>query len=80
MSKISHIITIDPDILGGTPVFKNTRVPVQSLFWHIENGISIDEFLSDFPSVSKEQAMEVMELSGRIFNSPDLLHLYESAA
>jgi uncharacterized protein (DUF433 family) len=77
---ISELITIDREILGGTPVFKGTRVPVQSLFWHIETGITIDQFLEDFPSVTKDQATMVLELSGQIFNSPKLLRLYESAA
>jgi uncharacterized protein (DUF433 family) len=77
---ISQLITIDREILGGTPVFKGTRVPVQSLFWHIESGITIDQFLEDFPSVTKDQAIQILELSGQIFNSPKLLQLYESAA
>ena len=77
---ISELITIDLETLGGTPVFKGTRVPVQSLFWHIETGITLDQFLEDFPSVTKEQATKVLELSGQIFNSPKLLQLYESAA
>ena len=77
---ISELITIDQETLGGTPVFKGTRVPVQSLFWHIESGITVDQFLEDFPSVTKEQATKVLELSARIFNSPKLLQLYESAA
>jgi len=52
--KISDIITVDKEIQSGSPVFKNTRVPVQSLFWHLESGVTIDEFLEDFPSVSKK--------------------------
>jgi len=77
---ISELITIDQETLRGTPVFKGTRVPVQSLFWHIESGITVDQFLEDFPSVTKEQATKVLELSAQIFNSPKLLQLYESAA
>lgn len=50
---IKEIITVDQDILGGQPVFKNTRVPVESLFDHLEAGVSLDEFLDDFPTVSK---------------------------
>lgn len=52
---IGNVINIDKEILGGTPVFNVTRVPIQSLFWHLEKGISIDEFLDDFPSVEKQQ-------------------------
>ncbi len=78
--KLSEIITIDKEILGGTPVFKNTRVPVQSLFWHIESGISIDGFIEDFPSVTKEQAIQLLTFSEKIFTTPELIRLYESAA
>ncbi|MCO6490434.1 MAG: DUF433 domain-containing protein [Phaeodactylibacter sp.] len=49
--KPENVININPDILGGTPVFMGTRVPVETLFDHLENGISITEFLDDFPSV-----------------------------
>ena len=52
------VINIDPDILGGTPVFRGTRVPIDSLFDHLEDGVSLDEFLDDFPSVGREQAVE----------------------
>ena len=51
-------INIDKEILGGTPVFSGTRVPIQTLFDHLEKGISVDDFLEDFPSVSKEQAIQ----------------------
>ena len=57
------IITIDPEILHGTPVFKGTRVPIESLFDHLESGIALDEFLDDFPSVSKEQALTILEIA-----------------
>lgn len=56
----TNAININPNILAGTPVFSGTRVPVESLFDHLERGISLDEFLEDFPSVSKEQAIEVI--------------------
>jgi len=52
----------DPDILGGTPVFVGTRVPVKSLYDHLEAGDSLDEFLDSFPSVSREQAVAALEL------------------
>lgn len=61
--KISSIITIDREIQSGTPVFAGTRVPIQSLFWHLESGVSIDEFLEDFPSVTNQQVVELLELS-----------------
>lgn len=57
----SEIISNDPDILGGTPVFKGTRVPVETLFLHLEKGISLNEFLEDFPTVTKAQAVKALE-------------------
>ena len=51
--NIHEIITIDEDILGGKPVFKGTHVPVEGLFDHLEAGVWLDEFLDDFPTVSK---------------------------
>ena len=53
----------DPGILGGTPVFVGTRVPVQSLFDHLEAGDSIDDFLEGFPSVKRNQVIAVLEES-----------------
>jgi uncharacterized protein (DUF433 family) len=54
-------IHCDPEILGGTPVFVGTRVPVQALFDYLEGQHSLDEFLDDFPSVTREQAVAVLE-------------------
>jgi uncharacterized protein (DUF433 family) len=78
--KISDIITVDKEIQSGSPVFKNTRVPVQSLFWHLESGVTIDEFLEDFPSVSKKQVIQLLELSNKIINTPQVIRLYETVA
>jgi uncharacterized protein (DUF433 family) len=64
---MNDLITISPEILGGTPVFKGTRVPVESLFDHLKDGISLDEFLDDFPSVTREQALRVIEVAGHHF-------------
>jgi uncharacterized protein (DUF433 family) len=54
-------INIDPETMGGTPVFSGTRVTIQSLFDYIETGETIEEFLENFPSVSHDQAIEVLE-------------------
>jgi uncharacterized protein (DUF433 family) len=78
--KISNIITVDREIQSGTPVFTGTRVPIQSLFWHLESEVSIDEFLEDFPSVTKQQVIQLLELSNEMVNSPQLIELYETAA
>ncbi|MFM9263986.1 DUF433 domain-containing protein [Tychonema sp. BBK16] len=51
----------DPDILGGTPVFTGTRVPIKTLFDYLEAGDSVDEFLDHFPSVRREQAIAVVQ-------------------
>jgi uncharacterized protein (DUF433 family) len=56
-------ITVDPDVLSGAPVFRGTRVPVDALLSNLEAGVSIDEFLENFPTVSREQALEVIEFS-----------------
>ena len=74
------LITIDPETLGGTPVFKGTRVPIESLFDHLEEGISLEEFLDDFPSVSKEQAVKVLELAEQLLTSKKLPEFYEALA
>ena len=71
MEIIKNLITIDKEILGGQPVFKGTRVPIESLFVHLEKGISLDEFLEDFPSVSKEVAVAVLAVEEKIMTSKD---------
>ncbi|QJD80904.1 DUF433 domain-containing protein [Spirosoma rhododendri] len=58
-----ELINIDPEVMGGTPVFRGTRVPVQSLIDHIEGNIPIEEFLDDFPSVSRDQAVSLLEVA-----------------
>lgn len=62
-------ITIDKEVLSGVPVFYGTRVPVESLFQHLEAGDSLDIFLEDFPTVSKSQAIAVLEMSAKSFLS-----------
>ena len=57
------VVHCDPDILGGTPVFVGTRVPVKSLYDYLEAGDSLDEFLDSFPSVTREQAIAALELA-----------------
>lgn len=76
----SKVITIDPEILGGTPVFTGTRVPIESLFDHLEDGVSLDEFLDDFPTVTREQARELLELAGEVLTSDKFAEIYEAIA
>ncbi len=60
---LDSIIIKDEDILGGTPVFRGTRVPFQALLDYLEGGQTIDEFLDDFPTVSKDSAIAALELA-----------------
>jgi uncharacterized protein (DUF433 family) len=57
----SPLIVVDPDIHSGTPVFVGTRVPIKTLFDHLEAGDPLEVFLDDFPSVSKELAIAVLQ-------------------
>jgi uncharacterized protein (DUF433 family) len=66
---IRSLITIDKEILGGQPIFTGTRVPVESLFDHLEAGISLDEFLDDFPGVTYQQAVDILEAANKILTS-----------
>jgi len=69
------IINIDPEILGGTPVFYGTRVPIRNLFDYLETGETIDEFLEDFEGVNKEQVVKLLELSEKLIEfSTEIIH------
>ena len=63
MTSKSEVVHSDSGILGGTPVFVGTRVPVRSLFDYLEAGETLDEFLRQFPSVKREQAIAALELA-----------------
>ena len=63
MALTSPVVHSDPDILGGTPVFVGTRVPIKTLLDYLEAGDSLDIFLDHFPSVSREQAIAALELA-----------------
>jgi len=56
-------ITIDPEIVSGAPVFRGTRVPIEALMNNLEAGLTLDEFLDNFPTVTREQALKVLEFS-----------------
>ena len=73
MQTLATYITVNPKIQFGKPVFKGTRVPVESLFWHLEKGISLNSFLEDFPSVTKNQAEAVIEWSAKHFALPAII-------
>ena len=62
---LGKIINIDPGILGGTPVFSGTRVPVKNLFDYLEAGKSIDSFIEDYDTINKEQILQLLELTNK---------------
>lgn len=69
------VINIDPEILGGTPVFNGTRVPIKNLFDYLEAGETIESFLDDFEGVSREQVLRLLEVTGKLINSsPEILN------
>ena len=74
-----RVINIDPETMGGTPVFFGTRVPVKNLFDYLEEGESVTAFLEDFPSVSREQVIKLLEISRGLVENSSLL-LYENTA
>ncbi len=67
------IINIDHEILGGTPVFNGTRVPIKNLFDYLETGETIDEFLADFPSVKHEQVVKLLAFSQKMVSVSTLI-------
>ncbi len=63
-TAVTHVVHSDPEILGGTPVFVGTRVPLQNLIDYLAAGDSLEKFLDAFPSVTREQAAAALELAG----------------
>lgn len=78
--RIQDIIHIDKEIQNGQPVFVGTRVPVDSLFDHLEAGVSLDEFLDDFPSVTRAQAVALLEIASKLLTSQKADQIYEALA
>jgi uncharacterized protein (DUF433 family) len=75
--KISEVIISDKEILGGTPVFAGTRVPVKNLFDYLEAGDSIEDFLNDFDYIPREHAVTILEFSEKLLTEQKL---YENFA
>jgi len=67
-------INIDPETMGGTPVFTGTRVPIQTLFDYMEGGDDLNEFLDDYPAVSKDTAIQVLEMAKKSLTTEKMLH------
>ncbi|MGA8764608.1 MAG: DUF433 domain-containing protein [Candidatus Sulfotelmatobacter sp.] len=61
MASLNSVITRDPEVLGGTPVFRGTRVPFQALLDYLEGGQPLSDFLDDFPTVTREAAVQALE-------------------
>jgi uncharacterized protein (DUF433 family) len=61
MSSADNVIARDPKIMGGTPVFRGTRVPIQTMFDYLEGGETLEEFLAGFPTVSRDMALQALE-------------------
>lgn len=78
--ELKNLISIDSEVLSGQPVFKGTRVPIETLFDHLEAGVTLEEFLADFPTVSKEQAVALLEVGKKLLTSKNIAKLYEIAA
>jgi len=70
MAELKRVVHSDPEILGGTFVFVGTRVPVKILFDYLEAGDSLEVFLEEFPSVTREQAVAALELAREVV-APD---------
>lgn len=77
---LKNLIETDKEILGGQPVIVGTRVPVESLFDHLEAGISLDEFLNDFPTVSKEKAVAILDIANKLITSEKAAEFYEASS
>ncbi len=73
----NSVINIDPEIMSGAPVFKGTRVTIQTLFDYLEHGRSLEDFLEGFPSVTKEQATCLLKLAKSILTSKEKLALID---
>lgn len=67
-------INIDPETMGGTPVFTGTRVPIQALFDYIETGETLDEFLENFPTVKKEYALQLLKMARETLTTERILN------
>lgn len=67
-------INIDPETMGGTPVFTGTRIPVQTLFDYIEGGDDLNEFLDDYPTIPKEAAIQVLNMAKQTLTTEKMLN------
>ncbi len=80
MRPIKNIINIDNEILGGQPVFMETKTSIEIFFNHLEKVIALDEFLEDFPTVKNDQAITLLEIAEKLCPSKNISKIYESVA
>ncbi len=80
MMPIRDVVQVNPEIPGGQAVFKGTRVFVETIFNYLESGESLELFLSDFPSLSREKALSVLEIASKMVRNSNFIQLYEAAA
>jgi uncharacterized protein (DUF433 family) len=78
--KIQDILTISPEVQFGTPVFKGTRVPASYLMDFLEDGLTIGQFIEEFPSVKYQQVVELLKWTNMILHSPKINEIYEGVA
>lgn len=69
MRTLDSVVQVDPEILGGTPVFRGTRVPVKNLLDYLTAGDTLDQFLDDFPTVQRHQAVAALELARELLTA-----------
>ena len=77
---INELIASDPDILSCQTVFAGTKVPVETLFDHLEVDIPLDEFLDDFPTLSRAQAVALLEVASKLLTDKNIRQVYAAAA
>ena len=80
MIHICDVVQVNPEILLGQTVFKGTRVPVETIFDYLESGESLELFLSEFPSVSREQALSVLEIASKMVSNSNFIQVHGIAA
>ena len=69
MSELDSVVQVDPEILGGTPVFRGTRAPVKNLLDYLIAGDTLDQFLDDFPTVQRHQAAAALDLAKELLTA-----------
>jgi uncharacterized protein (DUF433 family) len=80
MMPIRDVVQVNPEILGGQAIFKGIRVPVETIFNYLESGESLELLLSEFPSLSREQALSVLGIASKMVSHSNFIQFYGAAA